>query len=100
MNVSSVKTALSPSMRESVWGSLVLTNCGRKARKKIDNIGLRMLIRTKASQQTLWYGLRTADLACLWEHATVSGCGDKQPRGAPEMKCLWSCPIKTGRTES
>jgi hypothetical protein len=39
-------------MRESVWGSLVLTNCGRKARKKIDNFGLRMLIRMKASRLT------------------------------------------------
>src|SRR5215212_11010780 len=53
----------------------------------------------KASPSTLRNRLRTADLACLWDHATVSGCGDKQPLGAPEMTCLLSCPIKTGCTE-
>ena len=32
-------------MRSSGWASSALTNCGRKAKKKIDSLGLRMLIR-------------------------------------------------------
>ncbi len=40
-----MKTALSSSMRASGWASRALTNCGRKAKKKIDSFGFRMLIR-------------------------------------------------------
>ena len=40
-----MKTALSASMVASGCGSPALTNCGRKARKKIESLGLRMLTR-------------------------------------------------------
>jgi hypothetical protein len=43
--VSSMNTPLSTSMCSSGCGSSPLTNCGRKAKKKIDSFGLRMLIR-------------------------------------------------------
>jgi ABC-type amino acid transport substrate-binding protein len=45
MKVSSMKTALSPAIWESGWTSSTLTNCGRKAKKKIESLGFRMLIR-------------------------------------------------------
>lgn len=40
-----MKTVLSSSIFDSACGSVVLTNCGRKAKKKIDSFGLRMLMR-------------------------------------------------------
>ena len=40
-----MKTPLSSDMRNSGRASSALTNCGRKAKKKIDSLGLRMLIR-------------------------------------------------------
>ena len=40
-----MKAPLSSSMRARGWLSSAAMNCGRKARKKIDSFGLRMLIR-------------------------------------------------------
>ena len=40
-----MKAPLNSSMRASTWASSAAMNCGRKARKKIDSLGLRMLIR-------------------------------------------------------
>ncbi len=39
-----MKTALSSDMRWGGFDSSVRTNCGRKAKKKIASLGLRMLI--------------------------------------------------------
>jgi hypothetical protein len=41
-----MKTALNSNIRRNAFGSVVLTNCGRNAKKKIASFGLRMLIRT------------------------------------------------------
>jgi hypothetical protein len=40
-----MKTALSSSIFESGCASSVRTNCGRKARKKMESLGFRMLMR-------------------------------------------------------
>ena len=41
-----MKTPLSNTMRSKAFGSLLLTNCGRKAKKKIVSFGLSRLTRT------------------------------------------------------
>ena len=43
--VISMKTPESSSILAKACGSLVLTNCGRKAKKKIESFGFRMLTR-------------------------------------------------------
>ena len=44
-----MKTRLSRSISASGWSAPVPTNCGRKARKKIDSLGLRRFIATAAA---------------------------------------------------
>ena len=50
-------------MRASGWAPLALTNCGRKAKKKIESFGLRMLIRM--AETITWLAERGPALAHL-----------------------------------
>jgi hypothetical protein len=58
-NVRAMNTPLSSSIRGSASGRLVLTNCGRNAKKKRDSLGLRTL--TSTPETMTWRTDRGSD---------------------------------------
>src|SRR5207253_2737778 len=69
-----MKAALNSSIRASGCGSSTATNCGRKARKKIESFGLRMLIRIAVT------------MTRRLERVAAAGRGDHDQRGQQERK--------------
>ena len=63
-----MNTRSAPSIRSSAFGSSVLTNCGRNAKKKIVSFGLRMLIRMP---ETITCAAETGAVSSRRERALV-----------------------------